>query len=288
MTGIYWEHVQRNLGLISQAEQARLKEAKVAIAGLGGVGGGTFLSLCRMGVGRFAIADPEVFGCSDLNRQQGACVESLGKKKVEVLRQMAAAINPEISIEAFPEGLTLDNLEAFLSGANFAVDALDYFALPVRQALHDRARQKNLYVSLSAIFGFGASLAVFSPTGTSFKDLFGRVEGVFPIGHRIEFGRFLFPIIPGYLDVRAYADSMREDRPIPSFCAAAALSAGLQSMDVVLHLLGRRAPVVVPKIKWIDLYEQRFEIIDPASPLTRLRRLLGTVQAARKLFGRSR
>ena len=148
-----------------------------------------------------------------------------------------------------------------------------------------RTRAAGLYVSLSAIFGFGTSLAVFAPDGPGFEDLFGRVEGVAPVGHRLEFGRFLFPLTPGYLDLRSYLQSMRGERPIPSFCAPASVSAGLQSMDVVLHLLAKRPLVVVPKVKWIDLYEQRMQIVDTTSPLTKLRQLVSTLRIAHRILG---
>ncbi len=281
----YWQFVHRNLGLISVAEQERLRDARVAIAGLGGVGGGTFLTLCRMGVGRFSIAEPDRYGCSDLNRQQGACVETLERPKIEVLSEQARGINPDVDLRSFSEGLTLDNVDAFLAEADFVVDALDYFALPERQALHAEARRAGLYVSLSAIFGFGTSLVVFSPDGPGFEDLFGRVEGVAPLGHRLEFGRFLFPLTPDYLDLRSYLQSLRGERPIPSFCAPASVSAGLQSMDVVLHLLGKRPLTLVPKVKWLDLYQQRLRIIDTSSRLTRLRQLVSTLKIARKILG---
>lgn len=281
----YWQFVHRNLGLISEADQERLRNAQVAIAGLGGVGGGTFLNLCRMGVGRFSIAEPDCYGSSDINRQQGACVETIERPKIRVLAEQARGINPDVDLRSFSEGLTLGNVDAFLAESDFVVDALDYFALPERQALHAKARRRGLYVSLSAIFGFGTSLAVFAPDGPGFEDLFGRVEGVAPVGHRLEFGRFLFPLTPGYLDVQSYLQSMRGERPIPSFCAPASVSAGLQSMDVVLHLLGKRPLTLVPKIKWIDLYEQRLQILDTSSRLTRLRQLVSTLKIARKILG---
>jgi hypothetical protein len=284
MSEQYRRAIERNLGLFTEHEQARLQRARVAIAGLGGVGGGTFLDLCRLGVGHFSIADPDTFADSDRNRQRGACSSSIGCNKTEVLTAAARSINPEVDIRAFPEGLTSDNADDLLAGAHFAVDALDYFALAERQALHDRARRRGLTVSLAAIFGFGASLAVFTPTGPGFGDLFGRVEGVLPLGHRLEFGRFLFPIIPDYLDVRTYLQALRNERPIPSLSPPASIAAGLQSMEVALCLTGRRAPVAVPRIKWVDLHAQRMRIIDSRSPLTRMRALLGMARVAQRLF----
>jgi hypothetical protein len=49
---------------------------------------------------------------------------------------------------------------------------------------------------------------------------------------------------------------------LPTFCAPVALAGALTAADVILHLLGRKRPVCVPRVKWIDLFEQRMEVID--------------------------
>jgi len=75
----------RNIGWLTEDEQQRLRGARVAIAGLGGVGGFHLLTLARLGVGRFNIADLDRFELANFNRQAGASVSSLGRPKVEVL-----------------------------------------------------------------------------------------------------------------------------------------------------------------------------------------------------------
>ena len=65
----YAEMTTRNTGFVSADEQARLKGASVFIPGVGGMGGAAFMALVRAGVGRFTIADLDVFEVSNLNRQ---------------------------------------------------------------------------------------------------------------------------------------------------------------------------------------------------------------------------
>ncbi len=91
----YDEAFCRNLGLISPTEQQRLRNSRVAIAGMGGVGGIDMVALARMGIGKFTIADPDVFEIRNSNRQYGAMRSTNGQAKAEVMRNIVHDINPE-------------------------------------------------------------------------------------------------------------------------------------------------------------------------------------------------
>ncbi|HSG22550.1 MAG TPA: ThiF family adenylyltransferase, partial [Azonexus sp.] len=65
----YDEAFSRNIGWVTEAEQQRLRQSRVAIGGLGGVGGVHLLTLARLGIGRFTIADFDVFDVVNFNRQ---------------------------------------------------------------------------------------------------------------------------------------------------------------------------------------------------------------------------
>lgn len=95
----YAEFTTRNLGFVTQAEQAALKHGAVFVAGVGGMGGACFLALVRAGVGRFAVCDIDVFETSNLNRQVFAFTDTVGQDKAEVACAAARRINPEVQIE---------------------------------------------------------------------------------------------------------------------------------------------------------------------------------------------
>ena len=118
----------RNLGWVTQAEQNSLRGKRVAIAGMGGVGGVHLLTLARLGIGAFHIADFDTFDIANFNRQAGAMVSTLGQPKVAVLAQMARDINPELDIKQFPDGIHDSNLAEFFAGVDLYVDGLDFFA----------------------------------------------------------------------------------------------------------------------------------------------------------------
>jgi len=102
----YARAFSRNIGWVTLDEQARLRAAKVAVAGLGGVGGAHLLTLARLGVGAFHISDFDRFEVHNMNRQVGAQMSTLGRPKAEVLAEMARDINPEAQVESFGDGVT--------------------------------------------------------------------------------------------------------------------------------------------------------------------------------------
>src|SRR5574343_2053584 len=122
----------RNIGWVTEAEQKRLRSVRVAIGGLGGVGGVHLLTLARLGIGKFSIADFDVFDIVNFNRQVGALVSTIGHSKLNVLAEMVRDINPEIDLALFPGGVQAEDLDAFLDGVDVYVDGLDFFGFEAR------------------------------------------------------------------------------------------------------------------------------------------------------------
>jgi len=83
----YNEAFARTLGWVTEAEQSQLRQRRVAIAGLGGVGGVHLLTLTRLGIGKFNIADNDRFELVNFNRQAGATVDSIGRPNVSPTRR---------------------------------------------------------------------------------------------------------------------------------------------------------------------------------------------------------
>src|SRR5512134_4146138 len=81
----YDEAFSRNIGWVTEAEQAALRSKRVAIAGLGGVGGVHLLTLARLGIGAFTLAEFDSFDLANFNRQAGAMVSTAGRPKLDVL-----------------------------------------------------------------------------------------------------------------------------------------------------------------------------------------------------------
>ncbi len=106
----------------------RLREATVAVFGLGGVGGHAAECLARAGVGKIILNDHDIVSPSDLNRQAIAFHDNIGLEKTEACAQRLLRINPELKIEKHPFRLTEDNISQIIKPGSdniFAVDAID-------------------------------------------------------------------------------------------------------------------------------------------------------------------
>jgi molybdopterin-synthase adenylyltransferase len=97
----YGAFTTRNVGFVTPAEQARLREGSIFVAGVGGMGGACVASLARAGVGRLAIADIDRFEISNLNRQVFANLDTVGQDKAAASAAALKRINPNLDLEVF-------------------------------------------------------------------------------------------------------------------------------------------------------------------------------------------
>ena len=88
----YHEAFSRNLGWVTETEQEILRNKRIAIAGMGGVGGSHLLTLTRLGIGEFSLADFDQFELANFNRQAGASTAHVGRNKLEVMVQMPPGV----------------------------------------------------------------------------------------------------------------------------------------------------------------------------------------------------
>jgi molybdopterin/thiamine biosynthesis adenylyltransferase len=99
MTFDYEVFTTRNIGFVTAAEQARLRDGAVFVAGVGGMGGACLASLARAGVGRLGFADIDVFEVSNLNRQVFANLDTVGEEKAAASAAALKRINPDVELE---------------------------------------------------------------------------------------------------------------------------------------------------------------------------------------------
>ena len=143
----------RNIGWVTEAEQTKLRNCRVAIGGLGGVGGVHLLTLARLGIGKFNIADFDVFDLVNFNRQVGATMSALDRPKLDVMTEMLRDINPDVELNTFPKGVQAENLDAFLEGVDIYVDGLDFFVFDARRKTFAACEAKQIPVVTAAPLG---------------------------------------------------------------------------------------------------------------------------------------
>lgn len=120
------EQFSRTALLIGKSGLEKLKNSKVLVFGVGGVGGYVVEGLARSGVGQIDVVDDDNVSLSNLNRQIIATLDTVGKPKVEVVKERVSKINPNAIVNAFKCFYTPQNADDFdLSAYDYIVDAID-------------------------------------------------------------------------------------------------------------------------------------------------------------------
>ncbi len=242
------EQFSRNLGILSEMEIHQLQNTKIAIAGCGCIGGFSAELLARMGVGKLVLADPDIFDVSNINRQCAANFNTVGQLKVDALSDHLLTINPELEITRFTQGVNEENADAFLQDVDYVIDAIDYFCFPEAVALHRAAREKGLYIITAVALGFGTSVLTFSPNGMNIEEYLGipahlkieQLKGItFPASQYASY-------LPSYV-TEEMLEELLAKKTIPTISVGQALGPGALVSQLVLHLLDRKPPVVVPE-----------------------------------------
>jgi molybdopterin/thiamine biosynthesis adenylyltransferase len=279
----YEQAFSRNIGWLAGHEQEVLRHKRVAIAGLGGVGGVHLLALTRLGISNFHIADFDSFDLPNFNRQAGASVSTLGKSKLDVMAAQAADINPEIRFSRFSTGVSASNVEAFLTDCDVYVDGLDFFAFEARRLVFAACARRKLPAVTAAPIGMSAALLNFLPGGMTFEEYFDWGDH----GDEEKALRFALGLAPaalhrGYLVDESAVDMLR--RRTPSTGMACQLCAGMAATEVLKLLLGRGPVRGAPHGLQFDAYTGRlartFRPGGNRHPLQRLAMAVGRRQLA--------
>jgi len=116
----------RTEALIGKENQDKLKKAKVAVFGLGGVGGHTVEALARAGIGHLVLVDYDSYDVTNINRQIGALYSTIGRYKVDVMKERILDINPSAEVETYrPEEIEGEESSIVDSTFTYVVDAID-------------------------------------------------------------------------------------------------------------------------------------------------------------------
>lgn len=180
------ERYQRNLGVISPSEQAKLLQSKVLIIGAGGLGGTVLELLTRMGVGKLVIADKDIIVDSNLNRQILSIETNLGQNKTEVAVKRVKEINSSIEIIGHSVFINSDNVKNIIEGAEVVVDALD--SLPSRFVLQKACKDLKIPLVHGAIAGFNGQLTTIFPEDKGLELIYGSNKDLPEHGSEVELG----------------------------------------------------------------------------------------------------
>ncbi|GAC1337620.1 MAG: hypothetical protein NVSMB18_02820 [Acetobacteraceae bacterium] len=255
----YDEAFDRNIGWLTEWEQNAIRGKRVAIAGLGGVGGAHLLTLARLGIGAFNLADFDTFDIANFNRQVGATMETIGRPKLDVMAEMALSINPELRIGRFSQGISAETIDAFLDGVDLFVDGFDFFVLGIRRQVFARCAELGIPAVTAAPIGMGTGFLAFVPGGMTFEEYF-RLEGQ---PENEQYLRFLMGVAPRGLHRSYLVDPSRIDlanKRGPSTGASCMLCAGIVTVAAVKLLLNRGNVKPAPYHHHFDPYVGKLAI----------------------------
>lgn len=141
--------------LIGKEAVEKLKKAKVAVYGIGGVGSFVVEGLVRAGVGHIALVDNDIISISNLNRQIHATHQTIGKRKIDVMKQRILAINPQAIVDIYMAQEIEGGEENIIDHSfSYVVDAVDTVTTKIQ--LIERANQ--LKVPILSCMGTGNKL----------------------------------------------------------------------------------------------------------------------------------
>lgn len=137
--------------LFGKENMEKLQNARVAVFGIGGVGGHCALALARSGIGTIDLIDNDVVSKSNINRQAVAFLSTIGKQKTEVMQKMIADINPNAKVNTYNTFFLPENADTFdFSKYDYVVDAIDTVSGKIALAESAKAAGTKIISSMGA------------------------------------------------------------------------------------------------------------------------------------------
>ena len=156
----------RFISLIGEDNFKKITTKKVMIFGIGGVGGYVAEALVRSGVGNFILIDSDVVEESNINRQIIATYDSIGKSKVELMKERILTINPHAIVEAIQKFYLPENSEEFdFSNVDYIIDCVDTVSAKISIV----CKAKELNIPVISAMGAGNKM---DPTKLEVSDIY--------------------------------------------------------------------------------------------------------------------
>lgn len=272
---MYWERVNRSLGWLGNTEaeqrerQEKLKNAVIGIAGTGGIGGQLAQRLVRLGVRNLKLADPDTFDVSNMNRQMGADLEHIGKNKAEVVAEMTYALNHDVNIAVYPEGITPETAQDFVEDCDYVLDQMDFYEVTNRYALHRAFRKsdKAKFIFKVPTVAHGTYIFKYTKDSMTIEDVYGIKEDS-PLSpeiiHRLM--ERIIPKMPNYPSEEILDHWFIDLKRMPIFAACPPIAEGVlaerlaQAITEVDQLPGAAKIPVQPGYVYFDTLSWSTEI----------------------------
>ena len=212
--------------------QLAIRDAKVCLIGVGGLGSPIALKLVGMGIGTLRFVDRDVVSRTDLHRQHLYDVDTVGQPKVEVAHKRLSRLNPDVTLEPVPEALNSLNADDLIADMDIVIDGLD--RIETRYIVNRSCNR------LKVPYVFGAATASYGNVSTLIPDQTFCLECFMP-------------------------DLKNEDIPSCSVVgvhpSVVGVVASIQVSEAIRLLTGL-TPKLLNKLLYVDLKEFEFNVLD--------------------------
>jgi molybdopterin-synthase adenylyltransferase len=231
--GIWPERYLRNFKSFSLQDQIRLLQSKVALVGVGGLGGTVLEWLARAGVGHMRLIDGDCFEDHNLNRQVLCTQDKLGTSKARAAAERVCRINSSLEVEAHAEFLSHQNARRLVSGCHAVADCLDN--IQTRFIVEDAAKKAGVPLISAAVAGST-----------------GHVMTIFPQDKGLE-------LIYG--PAAELKDTKGVETILGNLPQTVGLIASMESAEVIKVLLGQEKNLLRDRMLMMDLGSHSYEVL---------------------------
>lgn len=236
------ERYARNFDTLTRADQEKLACSRVAVLGLGGLGGGVCEMLARIGVGHLTLIDGDVFEPSNLNRQLLCTEDLVGTSKAAAAEKRIEAVNSTVQVTAVHQYADSGTLYDLIKDDDLVVDCLD--SIPTRFILQAAAEKARIPLVAGAIAGVTGQVTVIYPGDEGYELIYGKKDP----GKKD----------PGKKDPLP-AKGIESRTGNISYCAL--MVAAIQASECVKVLLGK-GEILRDKLLIMELWSNFFEVMD--------------------------
>lgn len=261
---IYQQRVSRNLGIISASCQEKIQHCTVALAGCGAGGGATAVSLARLGFRRFLLSDPDVVDVSNINRQEGAFISTIGQNKAGVIAREILDIDKDAQVQVYQQGITPENVDDFISKADVVIEEVDYRNPSTTLLIHQVSRKLSKPIFTGIPVAWNAFLFFFSPDGMTYEEYTGLGDtDSGDIKSTDVCVSAYVPEPPYYLGETLLRSVLNEEMDIPAVDPGVRLASALTSSHVYYFVTGEKEILPVPQYYSAkDLFTKDASVLD--------------------------
>jgi molybdopterin/thiamine biosynthesis adenylyltransferase len=224
-----------------------------------------------MGVGNLKVADPEDFEMSNIQRQAGARLDTIGRNKAEVSAELIYELTHDANIEVYTDGITEENAEEFVEGCDIIADQIEFYEMVPRVALHRAARASDQCQAILSVATAGHGALAYRLTKDSppleevwkMPEVSGTKEEI-----ALSFVESLLPegVVPAFPSREALARWLLEKRVAPIWGAAPPFCEGVLVEMICNEIIGFPEIAEVPPLPgfaWMNMYNWQSGIVQP-------------------------